>query len=71
MKIMFYAILLCSRPTLKVFIANNRNAEQIAIGDVITYKCLSFSPKGLPKQATIVRKREDITWEEVLADEAQ
>jgi len=56
----------CKLPNRLFFIARNGVEDPVKIGDIVTYKCLSFSQRGIPKQPVVFRKREDITWEDVL-----
>jgi len=56
----------CKLPTGIRFFAKVNTFNQISKGDVITFKCTSISSNGIPKQATVLRKRFDILWEHVL-----
>ena len=38
---------------------------RLKIGDVITYTYASMSKLGKPIKAKILRKRNDVTWEEI------
>lgn len=44
----------------------NKTKNKFEIGDVVTYKCISVNHRGIPKLPVLLRKREDITWSEVL-----
>lgn len=36
------------------------------MGDVITYKCLIYTREGVPRDAIILRKRDDVIWEDLV-----
>lgn len=61
-----------SRPNGNTFVVrkntteNNDAAANLKIGDVVTFKCLHFFNSGVPKSPVLVRKREDVKWEEIV-----
>lgn len=45
--------------------ALKKSLGKLQKGDIVTYSCISFTHKGIPRNPIILRKRGDITWEEV------
>ena len=58
-----------NRPNHRLFITRKLIAGDIKIGNVITYQCISFSSIGIPKNPVVLRKREDLLWDDVLKSE--
>lgn len=59
----------CRLPDGNLFLAKSPpQNENVKKGDVITYKCVSVSSTGVPRQAVILRKRLDMSWNDVLAN---
>jgi len=42
---------------------------RLRVGDVVSYKCIAMSSTGVPQQSVIYRKRDDLTWDDVLIAE--
>ena len=38
---------------------------RLKVGDIITYVCTSVSPQGIPVGHKILRKRNDVAWEDL------
>lgn len=51
-----------------MFVAKNGlKIGKCEVGDIVSYKCMRWSPAGLPLRGVIYRIRKDITWDDVIA----
>jgi len=60
----------CKLPNKQLFTARDGANMEIQVGDIVSYKCLSLSWQGLPRQSIVFRKREDLTWEHVVRNDS-